>query len=241
MKKKGRSLGRWLIGVKCFLCKWEHLVSEPRHPQKTKVRLPGWNLSGERQRQVDAGNSPASQSSTKGGPQMQWQTPSSFRLSETLSQDRERRQAHPTSFSGLCICVQCAHRHTCVHPSPYIHESRKFRFWNCFELLYEVSALGFPNYRNRSVLHWIKRFAVKSSIFKSRDTQKGCRTAASAYSGNHVRIELTRQRRGQRHGQLCSHLLLQWSTSFPAFSMFWGNPISHPPWIIKSWLLKNLV
>lgn len=163
MKKKGRSLGRGLIGVKCFLCKWEHLVSEPRHPQKTKVRLHGCNLSGERQRQVDAGNSPASQSSTEGGPQMQWQTPSSFRLSETLSQDRERRQAHPTSFSGLCICVQCAHRHTCVHPSPYIHESRKFRFWNCFELLYEVSALGFPNYRNRSVLHWIKRFA--SQIF----------------------------------------------------------------------------
>lgn len=163
MKRKAEAWGEGSLGSSAFCANGNTWFRNLGTHRKQKVRLHGWNLSGERQRQVDAGNSPASQSSTKGGPQMQWQTPSSFRLSETLSQDRERRQAHPTSFSGLCICVQCAHRHTCVHPSPYIHESRKFRFWNCFELLYEVSALGFPNYRNRSVLHWIKRFA--SQIF----------------------------------------------------------------------------
>lgn len=72
----------------------------------------------------------------------------------------------------------------------------------------------------------LKGLPVKSSIFKDRDTQKGCRTAASVCRGNQDRVNtwsLTRQRRGQRCGQLCSHLLWQWLTSFPALSMFSGN------------------
>lgn len=156
------------------------------------------------------------------------------------------RQGHPNPSMDFAF-VYSVHTGRHVYtPHPYTHESRKSRFWNCFELLYEVSALGGGSFRITETEVFcteLKGLAVKSSIFKNRDTQKGCRTAASVCRGNQDWVNtwsLTRQGRSQRRGWFCSHLLSQWLTSFPALSMFSGNPISHLPWIIKSWLLKNL-
>lgn len=151
----------------------------------------------------------------------------------------DKHTLHPSLDFACVYSVHTGIRVCTPHPTYMKVENSGFEI----ALSYSMKSVlwGFRITETEVFCTELKGLPVKSSIFKSRDTQKGCRTAASAYSGNHVRIELTRQRRGQRHGQLCSHLLLQWSTSFPAFSMFSGNPISHPPWIIKSWLLKNLV
>lgn len=178
---------------------------------------------------------------------MQWQTPSSFRLSETLSQDREKTDKdtlHPSLDFAFVYSVHTGIRVCTPHPTHMKVENSGFEIalsYSMKSVLCGGAGSSFRITETEVFCTELKGLPVKSSIFKSRDTQKGCRTAASAYSGNHVSIELTRQRRDQRRGQLCSHLPLQWSTSFLVLSMFSGNPISHPPWIIKSWLLKNLV